>query len=648
MGSVECACFGADLTTVPRLDPDSRCHLTDRRNAAKFTFAVDDDCNRRRSFTLSSYFLRPTRSFLETKFSTNMITFTKNWNRSIGVVPACVFLLSLTTSPCSWAQTPANTWCQEAKLNEGSASNPIGFGESVAIDTIRLVVGAPGSPAGIGAGSVFIYKKDPGYPANNGWHKIQTLTESSGTTNNGFGACVAMSGDILIIGAPWNNNNTGTVEIHSWNGNGFQHIQTLNGSLAGDHFGDAVAFDGNHVVVGASKIDKVFVYDWNGTTASNKKVITPLIQTSGDSFGYSVAVHLNWIVVGAPRHSAGGIKSGAAFPFEFDPGSMTWVQRPKFFPSDPVTDDEFGVRVSIDNTAGKTVVVGAHQHDHGGVINTGAAYVFELDVATGTWGQPLELLPSVNEFNGLITDTTTDDFYGNQVTVDGLRIAVGAPRDLKFGYSSGQVDVYTKESETWIKTHELYANDAIGIKSYGAALDLFADELAIGAGHNAYVDAYKPLLGISALGTGTAGCSGAHELYATVCPVVGNSLFHIKTSNAPFGLPGLGIVSMGVNTNGYLLSNDPQCAGCPTIVMNVDLAPASQPSYFDLLVDTSMSAIGPISIPNDSTLVGQNFYLQCIFAEAGPDITCTAPQIQNSTTSYAVSSSNCLVITIQP
>jgi hypothetical protein len=73
---------------------------------------------------------------------------------------------------------------------------------------------------------------------------------------------------------------------------------------ANDAFGNAVAIDGNTIVVGKADgtIQSAFVYENNSGTVTQVAELTPSDGVAGDRFGYSVAISGSVIVVAALEH----------------------------------------------------------------------------------------------------------------------------------------------------------------------------------------------------------------------------------------------------------------------------------------------------------------------------------------------------------
>ena len=112
-----------------------------------------------------------------------------------------------------------------------------------------------------------------------------------------------------------------------------------------------------------------------------------------DHFGSAVAIDGDTMVVGADRDDDKSANSGSAYVFVRS--GSTWTQQQKLTASDGYLDDNFGNSVAI---SGDTIVVGAERQ---GYNELGAAYVF---VRSGTtWTQQQKLAPTLG-FNRYFPD----------------------------------------------------------------------------------------------------------------------------------------------------------------------------------------------------------------------------------------------------
>lgn len=89
----------------------------------------------------------------------------------------------------------------EQRLVSSSQHDDDKFGYSVAIDGDRAVIGSPGDghsrDLNTGSASVFEY-------TNGSWTQFDRLTASPQQRDQ-FGASVAIDGDTVVVGAPWEN-----------------------------------------------------------------------------------------------------------------------------------------------------------------------------------------------------------------------------------------------------------------------------------------------------------------------------------------------------------------------------------------------------------------------------------------------------------
>jgi nucleoside-specific outer membrane channel protein Tsx len=87
------------------------------------------------------------------------------------------------------------TWTQRAKLTPSDGATDDDFGDSVALSGTTALISAPGKNSGIGAAYVFT-------GSGGTWTQRTKLTASDGSTGDGFGALVALSGAIALTGVP--------------------------------------------------------------------------------------------------------------------------------------------------------------------------------------------------------------------------------------------------------------------------------------------------------------------------------------------------------------------------------------------------------------------------------------------------------------
>lgn len=296
------------------------------------------------------------------------------------------------------------------------------FGYSVAIDGDRIVVGALfGDGAVPDSGTAYLLE-----PAGSGFWSQLELPGFDGADRDYYGASVAISGDLIVVGADHEDARgaeAGAVYLHQLDGFVWTQTKlTAADGEANDLYGRAVATDGEVVVVGAIYADgtvtdqgAVYVYTSSGG-GWTESVIQHSNPARWDLFGDAVAVSAGRIVAGAPLR-------GAAYIFEQSGGG--WYEQ-QLQASDGTPENQFGAAVAI---SGDRVVVGAPL-DGQTAQNAGAVYSYEW--ADATWF----------ETKFVDADGSAGDTYGSAVGVDGDRAVVGVPLfDAPLGANNGRAYV---------------------------------------------------------------------------------------------------------------------------------------------------------------------------------------------------------------
>ncbi|MDA8745329.1 FG-GAP repeat protein, partial [Rubripirellula amarantea] len=128
--------------------------------------------------------------------------------------------------------------------------------------------------------------------------------------------------------------------------------------------------------------------------SNNWGVVSKLLAddgNAGDRLGISVSFDGTRIVAGASQADGGGDRSGRAYLFESD--GSTWSQTRVLVNDQVTTADEYGISVAV---RGDVSVVGAWL-DNRPSNNSGAAYVYDLRTDTGT--VDVYVSPTSPEFN---------------------------------------------------------------------------------------------------------------------------------------------------------------------------------------------------------------------------------------------------------
>ncbi|MCB1229810.1 MAG: hypothetical protein KDN19_06070, partial [Verrucomicrobiae bacterium] len=185
------------------------------------------------------------------------------------------------------------------------------FGAAVAMSEKYLVVGEPqNDDLADDAGLVRIYDARRS-------RLLRTLTASDATAFANFGAAVAVSGDLALIGAPGVNGSEGRAYLFDLRRGTELRILSASDAAGGAEFGATVGLvDKNWLVVGAPGDigGRGSLYRFDPETFAEQK-ITSAAPLPGDALGTGLAVAGRWVVAGAP--GANG-NVGAAFLYDLD------------------------------------------------------------------------------------------------------------------------------------------------------------------------------------------------------------------------------------------------------------------------------------------------------------------------------------------
>jgi hypothetical protein len=319
------------------------------------------------------------------------------------------------------------------------------FGTSVATNGRIVVVGAPLERVnGSGdAGRVYIFDSKTG-------SLISTLTSPHSQENGYFGNSVALSGTLLVIGAP--QESVGKViqagYVYIFNATTSKLMKTLRSPhperIA--YFGWSVDISHDIVIVGAPLQNiNGSAYLFNATLGG---VIRTLSYNENDElcFGSSVAVSAVFAVVGDPCFHNG---NGHAYVFSVQKGKLTDNL-------DSSYGGNFGDGVT---TSGKYVVIGAPlQTVNGKGSEAGRVFIYN--------GQTSKMVENITSPNA----QGAGDF-GLSVVINGKMIVIGAPGETANGYAyDGHAYLFSLGKNTFVKTLSSQNPEYYGYFGYSVGL----------------------------------------------------------------------------------------------------------------------------------------------------------------------------------
>ncbi|MDP8210623.1 MAG: PKD domain-containing protein, partial [Candidatus Stygibacter australis] len=302
------------------------------------------------------------------------------------------------------------------------------------------------------------------------------LIASDGTVNDKFGGSVSISGDNVLIGAYWdddNGSNSGSAYIYNYDGTSWVEQQKLTASDGdtGDRFGATVSISGDYALIGAYFDDdngdnsgSLYVYHYNGTSWVEQQKLTPSDGYAGDYFGHFVSISGDYALIGASGDNDNGNRTGSAYIYYYN--GAEWVEQQKITASDGNEWDEFGDKVSI---SGDFALIGANKDDDYGSCS-GSAYIFHYN---GTeWVEQQKLTAS---------DSDVDDHFGNSVSISGDHALIGAWGDDDHGDWSGSAYIYNYNGAEWVEQQKLTASNGDESDRFGCSVSLLEDYILIGA-----------------------------------------------------------------------------------------------------------------------------------------------------------------------
>jgi hypothetical protein len=362
----------------------------------------------------------------------------------------------------------ADVWTPAHYLKAANADNGDQFGFSTASTDELLAVGAPNEqsrsndPAdnsGNAVGAVYLFDPDlAGAP-----DQVAYLKASNADDLDRFGSAIAISGNRLLIGAPFEASNASGV-------NGDESNNSLNNA------GAAYLFEPDDA---GDFVQTAYLKASNPTSGTDNQ------------FGNAIAVSGDTLAVAAWRENGGaaGIdgdqtdtsapNAGAVYVFEQNDDG-TWQQAAYVKASNPGADHNFGTSITLD---GDTLAVGA-PGENTSQPGAGAVYVFSRD-ATGLWGQDALLRANVIGLN---------DGFGSRVELIGNLLAVAAPGersdatgindndDNESAVDSGATYLFERDAAgDWQQIAYVKASNTDPGDSFGSALALDGDSFVIGA-----------------------------------------------------------------------------------------------------------------------------------------------------------------------
>jgi len=412
---------------------------------------------------------------------------------------------------------------QRAYLKASNADSNDLFGYSMALSGDTLVVGAyleDGFATGVdgnqadnsadGSGAVYVFVRHGG-----SWLQQAYIKASNTRSGDQFGRAVAISGDTLIVGAPFQGGagrgidppddgvraparvaESGAAYVFRRSAGVWRQEAYIKASNArpGDLFGSSVAVSGTRLAVGAWMEDSaatgiggdganagaensgaVYLYSRTRNGWSEEAYVKSSLTRAGDRFGYSLALADDLLAVGA--YARGSVHL-------YRRGSQGWSAE-AHLTAPAGAHALFGSSLAL---SGDTLIAGAPLEDAGDATGSraqhegaGAVHVFVR--RNGEWSRQAWLKAPPG---------AAGHRFGQSVAIDGDTLAVGAYLDDRrargidavpegIDPESGAAYVFTRSNGDWSQQAWVKSSNARRGDMFGYSLALSGEWLAVGA-----------------------------------------------------------------------------------------------------------------------------------------------------------------------
>lgn len=279
---------------------------------------------------------------------------------------------------------------------------------------------------------------------------------------SGSHVSINSDGSRVAIGAKDNDGNgtdSGQVRIFEWDGsNRVQLGNDIYGDGAHDEFSVvSISANGDRIVIGTnagSATGYVKVFEWNGSSwvqLGNNFTSTASLDYWGSEI--SISPDGTRIAIGAPYADIGATNTGLVNIYEWD--GTTWNQLGSSILG--ISGLTLGTALDLSSDGSRVVIGGAH-------LNQGRALIYDWD---GTLR---------NQVGTDIYGSSSGDYFGDAVSIsnDGTRIIIGARYNSSNGSYSGQCKIFEWNSSAWIRLGSNIEGDNAGDES-GISVDISGD-----------------------------------------------------------------------------------------------------------------------------------------------------------------------------
>jgi len=287
-------------------------------------------------------------------------------------------------------------------------------------------------------------------------------------------------GNILAIGAPYNDSNRGQVIVYKYNSADASWVsigQSIDGVSQGDHVGYSISLnaDGNRVAIGAQYNEQghVRVYEYRISDASWIQIGQTIDgNVSGDNNARSISLNYDGNILAIGEHNYNDYRGQVrVYEYRINNSDTSWVQLGTNIDGD-TPDDQFGYSISLNND-GTRVAISAPSNN----IYRGQVRVYEY-ISDTSWVPIGQAIVGEAAFDQ-IGDSISLNPFGNI-------IAIGARyNSIPNGSNNqqGRVRIYEYINDTsWVPIGQPIDGEERGDQlGYSISLNAVGNIVSIGA-----------------------------------------------------------------------------------------------------------------------------------------------------------------------
>lgn len=294
-----------------------------------------------------------------------------------------------------------------------------------------------------------------------------------------YGRSIALRGDLLVTGAPKADFGVngpgfrGAAYVWRWSAGAWSLEQKLDGPPAPlSGLGSAVDVDADVLAVSgfanSTPTERMYVFRRTaGAWQLEANLVPSDPQTSGSQPLNDVAIEGDWAVAGhfvaygAPV-VPGFARTGAVYVYHHSGGQ--WLQHSKLVPADAAAGDMTGQTVEL---RGGVLAFSSRSGSSSATL-AGRVHIYRVSA-----GGPV--------FEALLTQgTPSGDYFGQGLSTDGARLAIGDLSDASTPGSQGAAHVYRFDSGAWVHEQTLRPTLPAGVSAqFGKLVAIDGEHLLV-------------------------------------------------------------------------------------------------------------------------------------------------------------------------